>query len=123
VSGLDSSGSYEVVVTASQAGQVLTWNFNLPASLVTPNPWTGMFTVFGSWGFAVENALAIFIELVFISIGSWKDTEWFLGIAIALAGVFVFIGWQSVPWMGISAALMVVVFMYIHKGKQEIREI
>jgi hypothetical protein len=78
------------------------------------------FDVFGDWTYLAKNGIGMFIVMTLISVGSWKDTEWFLAAGIVVAAFLVYIGMLSVPWAGISAALLVVVLMYIDKGKKEI---
>jgi hypothetical protein len=114
---------YLARIYVMQNGKTSFWQIGLSAPPTSSNIWHGLFDVFGDWPFLAENAFGMFLVLVFISVGSWSDTEFFLGAGIVIAGVLVGIGWLSIPYAGITAALMIVVFMYFHKGKQEQREL
>jgi len=120
---ISATSDYLVSVTAFQNGQALTWQFALPKPAVTTNIWTGIFEMFGVWPFNPANAVGMFIVLLFFCVGSWADTEFFLGAGILIAAVLTYLGWVTFPWLGISTALMIVFLMYIHKGKQEVREL
>jgi hypothetical protein len=125
VTGLSSTANYLAYIVALQNGFQQAWTFTLPAMAITANPWSGLFASFSTdirIQTLLENSIAIFVVLMFFAVGSWKDTEWFLGVAAVIAGFFIYIGWLNIPVAGVSAALLVIVFMYIHKGKQESRE-
>jgi hypothetical protein len=115
VSNLDASTNY-LVKTVTASGS---WINQLPTPTSTASIWGVSFDVFGDWGYLAKNAVGMFIVMALISIGSWKDTEWFLGAGIVVAAFEVSIGLLSVPWAGIAAALLVVVLMYIDKAKKE----
>jgi len=120
---VSASSDYLVRISVLQNGETLTWQFALPKPAATTNIWTGIFEVFGVWPFNPANAVGMFIVLLFFCVGSWADTEFFLGAGILIAAVLTYLGWVTFPWLGISTALMIVFLMYIHKGKQEIREL
>jgi hypothetical protein len=119
---VSSSSDYLVTISAIQNGQLLSWQFALPKPASTTNIWSGIFEMFGVWPFNPANAVGMFIVLLFFCVGSWSDTEFFLGAGILIAAVLTYLGLVTFPWLGISTALMIVFLMYIHKGKQEIRE-
>lgn len=120
---VSATSDYLVQISANQNGQVLSWQFALPKPPVTTNIWTGIWEMFGIWPFNPANAVGMFIVLLFFCVGSWADTEFFLGVGILIAAILTYLGWVTFPWLGISTALMIVFLMYIHKGKQEIREL
>ena len=125
---LDASADYVCLVTATQGGSVIQWSF----SLSRPASSTDYFaTVFDSFTTdptlrnIMVNGFGMFTVLAFIALGSWSDSEWFMGAAIVVACVLAFNPYAkllTIPYAGIASALMVVVFMYIHRGKQETRE-
>ena len=120
---VSASSDYLVTISALQNGEVLSWQFALPKPPGTTNIWTGIWEMFGIWPFNPANAVGMFIVLLFFCVGSWADTEFFLGAGIIIAALLTYLGWMNTPWLGISTCLMVVFLMYIHKGKQEIREL
>jgi hypothetical protein len=115
VNNLVSSTNY-LVKTVTASGS---WSNQLPVPTSTASVWGVSFDVFGDWAYLAKNAVGMFIVMALISVGSWKDTEWFLGAGIVVAAFEVSIGLLSVPWAGICAALLVVVLMYIDKAKKE----
>jgi hypothetical protein len=116
VNNLVASSNY-VVKTVTATGS---WINQLPAPPSTSSLWGVSFDVFGDWSYLAKNAVGMFVVMAIISVGSWKDTEWFLAAGIVVAAFMVSIGFLSVPWMGIGAALLIVVLMYIDKAKKEI---
>ena len=106
-----------LVKTVTASGS---WSNQLPVPPASTSIWGVSFAIFGDWTYLAKNAVGMFIVLALISVGSWKDTEWFLGAGIVVAAFEVSIGLLSVPWMGIGAALLVVVLMYIDKAKKEV---
>ena len=105
-----------VVKTVTASGS---WINQLSALPTTTLVWGVSFDILGSWALYVRNSIGMFIVTALISVGSWKDTEWFLGAGVVVAAFLVSIGFMSIPWMGISIALLVVVLMYIDKAKKE----
>lgn len=95
------------------------WTNQLP-TVVSEDNWGVSFNVFGDWAYLAKNVVGMFVVMTLICIGSWKDTELFLGAGILVAAFLVYYGFLSVPWAGISAALLVVVLMYIDKAKKEL---
>lgn len=117
VYSLSASTNYVATITTAQG---LSWTFPLSTLPTSTSIWGVSFDVFGDWAYVAKNGIAMFIVMTLISVGSWKDTEWFLAAGIVVAAFMVYIGMLAVPWAGISAALLVVVLMYIDKGKKEI---
>jgi hypothetical protein len=116
INNLDANTNY-LARTVTAEGS---WANSLPILTTTTSQWGASFDVFGDWSYLAKNAIGMFIVMTLISVGSWKDTEWFLGAGILVAAFLVTIGFLSIPWMGISAALLVVVLMFIDKGKKEL---
>ena len=115
VNNLAASTNY-LVKTVTASGS---WINQLPVPSSIASIWGVSFDIFGDYTYLAKNAVGMFIVMTLISVGSWKDTEWFLGAGIIVAAFEVSIGILSVPWMGISAALLVVILMYIDKAKKE----
>jgi len=105
-----------VVKTVTASGSWINQLSTLPTATTI---WGVSFDIFGSWTLYVRNGVGMFIVMALISVGSWKDTEWFLGAGVVVAAFLVSIGFMSVPWLGISISLLVVVLMYIDKAKKE----
>jgi hypothetical protein len=116
LNSLDANTKYLARTVTAQGS----WSNPLPIPSSTASIWGVSFDVFGDWSSIAKNAIGMFVVMTLISVGSWKDTEWFLGAGIVVAAFLVSIGFMSIPWAGISAALLVVVLMYIDKGKKEI---
>ena len=114
---LAAATNYVATITTAQG---LSWTIPLSTLPSSTSIWGVSFDVFGDWTYLAKNGIGMFIVMTLISVGSWKDTEWFLAAGIVVAAFMVYIGMLSVPWAGISAALLVVVLMYIDKGKKEI---
>jgi uncharacterized membrane protein YphA (DoxX/SURF4 family) len=114
-----------VNVTATINGNNLNWFIAVPVLISDEIPFdlTNGFNLFGSWSVPARNLLGIIIVLVFFGIGSYRDSEFFAGVAAVIALFLWAIGLLVVPVAGISAALVIVAWMYIHKGKAEAREI
>ena len=113
--------NYLVVIEACQNGSTYVWHFALAKPPSNTNILSGILDAFGIWPFDSANALGVFIVLCFFSVGSWRDTEFWLGVGIIIAGVLAFVGMLTVSWLGVSMALLVVCLMYVHKGKVEDR--
>ena len=96
------------------------WTNSLLMPVVTTTIWGPSFDVFGDWSLYARNGLGMFIVMAIISVGSWKDSEWFVGAGIVIAAFLVSMGFMTVPWTGISIALLVVILMYIDRGKKEL---
>lgn len=116
---LDSSMNYLVKCYATRSGATLSWQYSLPMS-GTSDIWGSSFAIFGDWTFLLKNGLGMFIVLMVFSVGEWKDSEWFFAAGILIAAFFVAIGMMSIPWLGISMGMLVVVLMLIAKGKKEV---
>jgi hypothetical protein len=123
---LDSSSNYKVTITSTRSGYTLSWQFSLSAPAASANRWAGVWnnvTSNPTIRMLLENSFGIFTVICFIALGSWSDTEWFLGAACVIACFLIYTGFLTIPYAGLSAGLMVVVFMYFHRGKQEMREL
>jgi hypothetical protein len=121
---VDGTTTYYANVTAIRDGVTSTWVLVVSP----PNPayqfdLTNGFNLFGSWPIEARNLLGIIIVAVFFGIGSYKDSEFFAGISALIALFLWSIGLLIIPIAAISMVLVIVAFMYLHKGKTEAREI
>ena len=113
---VNATENYVVQIVAMQNGEQRTWQFSLTTE-PSANIWTGIMDVFGIWPFNPVNAFGMFIVLCFFCVGSWRDTEFFLGVGIIIAAALTLVGFVTFPWLGISTCLFVVFLMYVHRGK------
>lgn len=114
------STNYKVNVTAYRNGEYVYQEFDVE-SLESDVPyWTVGFDVFGDWGFPSNQLPGIIIVVLFFSIGAagFSDARAGCGIGVIVAAFLTLIQWLAVPVMGLSMSFLVVVFMYIHHGKQ-----
>jgi hypothetical protein len=121
---VDATTTYYVNVTAVRNGVTLKYVFILdPPNTAYQFDLTNGFNLFGTWPIEARNLLGIVIVLVFFGVGSYKDSEFFAGVSAVIALFLWAIGLLVIPVAAISMVLVIVAFMYLHKGKQEIREI
>ena len=126
VTTLAATVDYQASVTVTRQGYTLSWQFSLAKPAATTNIFSGVWANFTSNTtilMLLENGFGIFTVICFIALGSWSDTEWFLGAAIIIAGFLVYIGMLTIPYASLSAGLMIVLFMYVHREKIQGREI
>jgi uncharacterized membrane protein YphA (DoxX/SURF4 family) len=121
---VDSATTYYANVTAIRNGLTLTWVIIVsPTNSAYQFDLTNGLNLFGTWPIEARNLLGIVIVLVFFGIGSYKDSEFFAGVSAVIALFLWAIGLLVIPVAAISMVLVIVAFMYFHKGKSEIREI
>jgi hypothetical protein len=116
----ESTREYVVVVTATFTDETLTWQFGLgipePSNLFSTS-----LNLFGEWGFPANQVPGIIIAGLFFGLLSWRDTEIGCGIGLAVTALLCIVGLLDVPVMAIAMGFMLVIFMYLHKGKETLR--
>jgi hypothetical protein len=121
---VNATTNYFVNVTAVVDGETETWVLSVPALLDSAVQFdlTNGFDLFGSWPILARNLLGFIILLVFLGLGSYRDSEFFIGVTALIALFLWAIGLLVIPLASAAIVLVVVAWLYIHKGKQEIRE-
>lgn len=110
--------SYIVTVYVVSDGDVKTWQTGL-GYVVEAEFFYGFFELFGEFPFPATQLFGLFIGTLFFCIGNWRDTEAFVAIGVIVTATLAVIGWITVPILGLGASFLVVVFMYLAKGKRE----
>lgn len=110
--------SYIVTITATIDDAETVWQYGLSYTLEA-GFFTGFFDLFGSFPFPATQLIGILIGALFFCIGNWRDVEAFTAIGVVVTAVLAVIGWVTVPVLGLGASFLVVVFMYLSKGKRE----
>lgn len=122
MSNASESQSYMVNVTATRITGIVHYQLSVPKPNDEP-VWAGVLDVFGIWPIPSYQLPAIFICLFIFAIGNWRDSEALAILALLVCGILQIIGWAYFPAPGIAFAFMIVVFMYIHRGKVEVQSI
>jgi hypothetical protein len=110
--------SYIANITAVRSTGTLTWQKAI-AQPSAAQYWLGTFDVFGVFPIPSYQLPAMFVFIVIFGVGGWRDTEELCLIGVVAMAILQVIGWGFFPTPGIVLAIMVIVFAYIHKGKQE----
>lgn len=114
----DSRVSYIVTVTATVGDETKVWQYGLSYT-VDSGFWSGFFTLLGDFPFPVTQLFGLVIAGLFFCIGNWRDVEAFTAMGVIITAILTIIGWLTVPVLGLGASFMLVVFMYLSKGKKE----
>jgi hypothetical protein len=110
--------NYVVTITATIAGEEVVWQYGLSSTLES-DYWNGFFDLFGAFPFPATQLIGIVIGALFFCVGNWRDIEAFTALGVIVTAILAIIGWVTVPTLGLGASFLVVVFMYLSKGKKE----
>lgn len=119
--GAESLRDYVVDVNATYAETSRQWRFHLTKPETAPFDMSIPLDLFGDWPFEISNGVGIFVVALFFAVFSWRDVEIACGAGCVIAAVLMFVGLLDIPVMAVAMGLFIVVFMYIHKGKQTSR--
>lgn len=121
-SNADNSTDYYANVTAYfTSGESLNWLINLPIPASDTDYFGNVLDFIGDAPFPLSQLPGLFIVGLIFAIGSWKDAEFICGAGVVVAAFLWYIGLLNIPVTGIAMGFGVVVFMFIHRGKETMR--
>jgi len=116
----DATKKYTVLITATTTAGTYNWQFALDPPALT-NPFGSSLDFMGNWGFPANQIPGLVIAGLFFGLLSWRDTEIGCAIGVAITGILWLVGLLEVPVMGVAMGFMLVIFMYLHEGKESLR--
>ncbi len=116
----EATRNYVAVIIATTTSGTYQWNFAL-APPVAENLLGASLNIFGNWPFPANQVPGLVIAGLFFGLLSWRDTEIGCAIGLVVTCILWIIGLLEVPVMGVAIGFMLVVFMYLHRGKETLR--